>query len=376
MIKVIKKQSYNGSDNGELLISPRDIVAIDTGSSIVLTQPVKGLIDITYDEQGCPDVDLVDLGVQYDHRVTWLHFNLNRLLWHLNEEKGYDENTKYNYYTFKLAFSRVGDSESQVWEFDGRDFEVPRAITKYAGTYELTLIVEEYQKDDFVGNIKVDSPEYLERFVTKSMKGRVTKSFFNPSIDIEATMMETDQKASLVKPAIKCILADNGTFIPETNELGQKQDSFTRYLKFNPGQITAHLNDFFVFAIYKQGEKFYSSMFEITSPDDPFDDYSDSDPIITWVPKEVFQYDGTWEVAIIACAGNMEQMNNGEDGNGDYYFFVSLPARMKVIKNRLTIEDVTKDPIISVTSNLLTGLGELIITSEDEVYEASQEDSK
>ena len=104
MIKVIKKQSYNGN-NSELLISPRDIVAIDTGSSIVLTQAVKGSIDITYDEHGYPDVDLVDLGIQYDHRVTWLHFNLDKLLWHLNEDRGYTEDSKYNYYTFKLAFA-------------------------------------------------------------------------------------------------------------------------------------------------------------------------------------------------------------------------------------------------------------------------------
>ena len=108
MIKVIKKQSYNGS-NSELLISPRDIVAIDTGSSIVLTQAVKGSIDITYDEHGYPDVDLVDLGIQYDHRVTWLEFDLDDLLWNteakINDD--YKDENRYSRYLFKLAFKNT-----------------------------------------------------------------------------------------------------------------------------------------------------------------------------------------------------------------------------------------------------------------------------
>jgi hypothetical protein len=46
--------------------------------------------------------------------------------------------------------------------------------------------------------------------------------------------------------------------------LGQKYDSYIRYFKFNPRRITAHLNDFYVFAIFKQNDLFYYSMFEHT----------------------------------------------------------------------------------------------------------------
>ena len=67
MIKVIRKEP-----NQELTdsISTRDIVAIETDSAVILTEAVKQSIEITYDELGYPNVGTVDLGVQYDHRVT------------------------------------------------------------------------------------------------------------------------------------------------------------------------------------------------------------------------------------------------------------------------------------------------------------------
>ena len=92
--------------------------------------------------------------------------------------------------------------------------------------------------------------------------------------------METDQKAALVKPSILCALTDNGEFYTEVNELGQQQDNFIRYLKFNPNKITAHLNDFYIFAIFKQDDEFHATMFEKTNPEDPLDDYSIMHPMI------------------------------------------------------------------------------------------------
>ena len=40
-------------------------------------------------------------------------------------------------------------------------------------------------------------------------------------------------------------------------EFTQKYDNFIRYFKFNPRRITAHLNDFYVFAIFKQNDLYY-----------------------------------------------------------------------------------------------------------------------
>jgi hypothetical protein len=75
--------------------------------------------------------------------------------------------------------------------------------------------------------------------------------------------------------------------------LGQKYDSYIRYFKFNPRRITAHLNDFYVFAIFKQNDLFYYSLFEHTNPKDPLDDYSASHPIVAWIPSGVYQSAGT-----------------------------------------------------------------------------------
>lgn len=373
MTRVIRKESYDNVSN--FTISRTDIMAIETDSSVILTEAVKQAVEVEYDELGYPNIGVIDLGVQYDHRVTWLHFNLDKLLWHLNKSKGYTEDTKYNYYTFKIAFARLDEKgkpiKTSVWEFDGVDFEIPRGLTKEAGLYQIVLMIEEYQQDDEVGNIKIETTDFLERFVAKPIKGRVTESFYNPMFDISDTVAETDQEAALVKPKILCTLTDNGTFVPETKELGQKHDSFTRYFKFNPRRISAHLNDFYVFAIFKQDDKFHYSMFERTSPDDPLDDYSASHPIIAWIPKEVYQADGMWRVAIIAFTGNLEHMNDLEEDNGDYYFYVSKETKMKVANNSLTIEDVTKEPVLSITANMLTELGEIIITSDDEIYQAS-----
>jgi hypothetical protein len=297
------------------------------------------------------------------------------LLWHLDESRGYTEDTRNNYYTFKVAFSKINGkevSEASVWEFDGYDFEIPRGLTKEAGLYQIVLIIEEYQYDDMVGNIKIETEDFLERFVAKPIRGRVAATFYDPMFDISDTVIETDQEAALVKPKILCTLTDNGTFEPDTKELGQKHDSFIRYFKFNPRRISAHLNDFYVFAIFKQGDKFHYSMFERTSPDDPLDDYSASHPIISWVPRGVYASEGTWQVAIIAFTGSFEDMNDPNEDNGDYYFYVSKEVKMKVVNNNLSFDDINKEPIVSITSNLITDAGEIIITSDDEIYQRSR----
>ena len=99
MINVIRKQSVGGTPRS--IISNTDIEALDTGETIILLEPVKQAIEITYDELGHPDKTLVNLGAQYDHRVTWLHFNLDKLIWNLDEQRDYTEETKYHHYTFR-----------------------------------------------------------------------------------------------------------------------------------------------------------------------------------------------------------------------------------------------------------------------------------
>ena len=77
MIKVIKNEPKTIDSSA---ISRTDIEALDTGTSIIFLEPVKESIDITYDALGYADKTLINLGTQYDHRVTWLHFNLDKLI--------------------------------------------------------------------------------------------------------------------------------------------------------------------------------------------------------------------------------------------------------------------------------------------------------
>lgn len=381
MINVIRKQSINTES---LQISTTDIEALDTGESIILMEPVKQYINISYDANGKPNTPTVNIGAQYDHRVTWLHFDLEHLIWNLDAARDYTADTKYNHYIFKMVVTNLSTGRTSVWEFDGVDFEIPSGVTKEAGICKFTLVIEEFQdkfngnpsgstEDLLEGNIRDNSPSEIERFVAAPFKGRVYESIYKPEYDIFAVAEDTNQEAALVKPMILCTLSDDGVFISDENEIGQKYDSFVRYLKFNPRRISAHLNDFNVFAIFKKDNLFYSSLFEVTDPDDPLDDYSASHPIIAWIPKEVYQEAGTWQVAIIACAGKLDDIALNDE-NGDYYLYVSRPIKMKVKDNPLNETLITQEPILSITTNLTTELGEIIITTEDEIYQASKKE--
>lgn len=369
MIKVIRKTPTKSLNTiNEELISTVGIEALQLDESVILMEPVKTSITIAYDALGKPSITTVPLGVQYDHRVTWLHFDLENLIWNLGSREDYTSREKTNFYTFKLALTNNTTGETSVWEFDGENFEIPRGLTKKAGTYKIILIIEEYQGDDFVGNIKEETRDKIERFVSMPFTGVVHPTFYDPTLDFEVEQMETDQKAALVKPSILCALTDNGEFYTEVNELGQQQDNFIRYLKFNPNKITAHLNDFYIFAIFKQDDEFHATMFEKTNPEDPLDDYSVMHPMIGWIPSAVYQKSGKWKVAIMAFRGNLQDINNPDEENGDYYFFLSQEKIMKVAQNHLTIEDVNKQPILNITSELLTATGEIIVDADGKVY--------
>lgn len=108
MINVIRKETTNTTS--EATISTRNIISVSTGDSILLTDPVKDLIEITYNATGYPDKKSVVFGVQFDHRVTWIRFNLQQLIWNLGKDKGLTEEELYNLYTFKVAIARVGDT--------------------------------------------------------------------------------------------------------------------------------------------------------------------------------------------------------------------------------------------------------------------------
>lgn len=370
MIKVIRKVNIE-----EIMtptpktISQNTIPMKQIGDSFIFLESIKPSVMINYNIDGEPDKQLVDLGTQFDHRVSFLEFDLENLLW--NKHKG---NTKYGNYTFKLAITNESNTETSMWEFDGESFEVPRKITKNAGTYTFTLIIEEYQKDDSSGeqgNIKISSPYFIERFVCKPFKGQVFPTGYRPEYDITLFEMETDQLSALTKPSILCSLTDSGILTLEKNTIGEKLDNFVTYFKFNPETITGHLNDFTLIMTFKNNNQFCCSLVERTSPTDEGDikDY----PAIVWVPSEVYQTPGEWTISVIGFVGNIDHINDPHEYNGDYYFYVSKEAKVIVSDNILNQSDVNRDTILSVTLNLLTSEGDAIITADDGVYVAESE---
>ena len=335
-----------------------------------------------YDEKGNPITGILDLGVQYDHRVSWLHFDLEKLDWWASDidDDPYSKLNKFNYYTFKLALTRLNNygqaQETTVWEFDGVDFEIPRGITKEAGIYEMVLIIEEYQGEED-GNVEGNVPDeggHIERFVAKPIQGQVFPTFFDPKETLTVLELQTQQKAALAKGAILATLTDDGTFVLDDRELGQQFDSFTRYIKFYPERISKHLDMFTICAVFKQNDAIACSLFE-TTQENELDDWDAEQPLIAWIPTEVYQSPGSWNIIIFAFFGNENDMNNINDPeadlNGDYYFFVSKETSGSVIKNNLTLSDVTSEPILSVTSNILTNAGEIIITADGDIYVAA-----
>lgn len=70
MTTVLRKNTKQNTLDLRNRINTRELCAVETETSVLLEEPVKTTIDITYDQNGYADVDFIDLGRQYDHRVT------------------------------------------------------------------------------------------------------------------------------------------------------------------------------------------------------------------------------------------------------------------------------------------------------------------
>ena len=370
MIKVIRKPKpepvmVEPEYHTPATISLDIIPSIPSGDSVILLGSVKPAIELKYSNQGRPDKKELELGVQYDHRVTWINFNLDELLWNLHGS--YSEETKYYHYNFKLAV-KPEQGESSVWEFDGKTFEIPYAITQAPGKYTFTLIIEEYTGDEEQGNIKEVNPYFIERYVTKPFVGNVVATSYDPSRDLTLLQFETDQLAALTKPRVSCSLADNGEFLFDNTVIGEKFDNFTTYFVFDPTHLTAHLSDFTLMITFKKDDEFYGALFEKTNPNDSLDVQDARYPLIAWPPSEVYQTPGKWAVSIVGFAGNLEHVNNPSIYNSDYYFYVSKENTVEVLDNILTKEDVEREAIISATMEMMTADNSAIVTADDSYF--------
>lgn len=370
MIKIIRKnQDTAVVINEEDLISTTSIdVDYDGEGNPILLSPIKNLISISYDENGSPDKDTVQLGLQYDHRVTWLSFNLDQLLWGWSSQKIHTNNVDlYDLYNFKMVVD--GPDGAQTWSFDGHTFEINNFITRAPGQYQFILIIEEKTDDEYLGNVGDDitdvESDIQERFVAKSFTGIVETSAFSPYEEIKITEFPTDQMRSLIKPIIYCTLTDKGSLTSSSAYIGQKYDNLIRFLSFDKGQLSANLNDFYLIVCYLQGEKYTFSALEKS------DNYNETtkNEWISWIPSEVFKIPGNVQMFIIGFLGDPEIINKFDDPNAPYFFYVSHSVMLQVEDNFLTEEDLEADYGADVVvTNFTDYYGNVIYTADGEIF--------
>lgn len=343
-----------------------------------LTESIKPAINIKLDAYGKPNVSRVNMGIQYEHYSTWMHFDLSELLWQIqteynpDDDLGYDEEYYYALYDFKLFFKHLGTNTTTSWEFDGIDFQIPKEITSVPGEYEIALAIQERLGDDEIGNVPDIELDTRETFISYSWKGTIESSYFYPDLldGVESIEIDTNQLNALIKPAIDCLLADDGFFSLQpgvSNSLGLYNDNFIRYLRFNPGQLTAHLQEFNLYALFKQNDNIHISMFEKTNPLDPKDDITQ--PLIAWVPTEVFNSAGEWRIMIVALSKNYVTDNTeAENYTENFYRFLSAAITMKVepgfIEDLVLVEDADEQ---YYTSNFITADEEVLIGDDNAI---------
>ena len=242
------------------------------------------------------------------------------------------------------------------------------------------MVIQEVRDDDDEGNLPDDySPFEIkeqntthETFVTYSWLGEVKETYFTPDLlegIQEISVTDTSQTRALIKPAIDCKLADDGYFelVNHTDtSLGMYNDNFIRYLRFNPGNITAHLNEFWVFAIYKQNDMLVSVPFEQTQAG-AYDDTTQ--PLISWIPSEVFNRPGEWRIMIAAITKNYRTENpDDEDYTDMFYRFLSDRITMTVdpgfVDDLKLIQDADEQYYVS---DFVTADEQVIIGSDNAI---------
>lgn len=270
MVKVIRKRDIFNNN----VISKEPVLrtfAVGRTRSALLADPIAAIkksIKVKIDKYGNPDIEsTLDLGVAYDHRVTWLEFDLDDLLWNteakINDD--YKDENRYSRYLFKLAFKNTSTDETQIYEFDGKTFYIPRGVTAPVSSqdeethlisekinYRMLLIIQELQQDDpeDYGNVK----GVVETFISKEWNAVVKPSAYRPGALSEEEVSKTYQLHSLTKPPVLCKLSDIGMFGVDRTVLGNNQDNTIAYFKFDPTNTTAHLEGFNVFMCFEKDD--------------------------------------------------------------------------------------------------------------------------
>ena len=188
---------------------------------------------ITIQANGTINASNIILGNQGDDGVTILDFdisNLNNIP--LNAENKQQFRNRYQ----PVMICRNSMGVSQTFNFDGKYFYVPNAITKNAGTYKLVYAIRENENDTTEGGESTEEnvEGYTEIFTSSIFTGVVYPtnygliSFDEPETLPIVTAIKTD---SIIKPIISVYFEGKAN----RNLLGYKLDKYMSYLQLQDG---------------------------------------------------------------------------------------------------------------------------------------------
>lgn len=335
-----------------------------------LEEPVKQTLTVVYNKDGIPSPSIFEFGNQGDHRVTWLQFNLDELLWNLtktkDEERGNPEHL-YERYNFKLAIKAA--EETKVIEFDGKLLEIPSWLTSLGKRIEIILVIEEYQEDDCSGNVPdtgwtPESPyeDNIERFVSESFTATIKDSGFQELDIVNLPWENTIQLHTLIKPPVNCSLSDNGDLKVDTMNIGQKFDNLIRFLVFNKADLSAHVQDFDLYIQWSKDDKVYQVSLEKSQDNEDYPEGDKETYWISWIPTAVLADPGKWNLIVLGFLGDQDKTEDLY-----YYRFISNKVILTVANNFLI--DSELDPeIIIYNSNFILSNGELLKTSDGKTF--------
>ena len=252
--------------------------------------------EITIQANGTIDAPNIILGNQGDDGVTILDFDISKLKnVPLNTENKKELRNRYQ----PVIICRNSMGVSQTFDFDGKYFYVPNAITKNAGTYKLVYAIRENEEDTTEGGESTEEnvEGYTEIFTSSIFTGIVKPTNYSLISFDEPETLPNIKTTSLVKPAIKIKLEgsiSNGS----NNLLGYKLDKYMSYLQLQDGFSNGYDTDSYV--VYFTGTvTLENGVVEQITQGYYFEKDDNDGNYKCWVPPMVTANPGIWELMII-----------------------------------------------------------------------------
>lgn len=371
MIKVQRIPTIINPTDDPLSLTTVNINQSANSTAIEPDAAIKQAITIVYDANGYPNINTIDLGMAYDHRVTWINFDLSNLLWHFNNAEGYTQDTINEVYNFKVVFKTTPtDTDSIVYVFDPAvPFEVPSRITTMGKHFYMSIAIQEKTDEEksiviaggvWPGNIENDN----EIFISAPIQCTVTSHWFNPTQEIIITHENTTQKRALTKEYIDATMTDRGTLTLSSTNFGFSTDRWMKYIRFDPSHLTAHVDNLTLVAAFRTDDgSIYYSLFEKTI--DELDDQVK--PTIAWIPSQITSQANKVSLLIFAYAGDID----GEED--EYVMYISSMVNAIVSPSTITEADLSKDPY-GEDSNFYANDGDIVQTADNFIFAAKEED--